>query len=115
MRTFRCCRKFWSSGMKLPTGWVMPATPITPRKFAWKNAATAIDFLQNLKKGLQPKFNAELEEFRQMKIKETGDPTAKIYVWDWRYYANELKKTKYNVDAEQLRVYFPYERVLEGL
>jgi thimet oligopeptidase len=26
-----------------------------------------------------------------------------------------LKKTKYNVDAEQLRVYFPYERVLEGL
>jgi len=80
-----------------------------------KNAATAIAFEQNLEKGLQPKFNAELEEFRQMKIKETGDPNAKIYVWDWRYFANELKKTKYNVDAEQLRVYFPYERVLEGL
>jgi thimet oligopeptidase len=80
-----------------------------------KNAATAIEFLQNLKKGLQPKFNAELEEFRRLKIKETGDPNAKIYVWDWRYFANELKKTKYNVDAEQLRVYFPYERVLEGL
>jgi thimet oligopeptidase len=80
-----------------------------------KNAATAIDFLQNLKKGLQPKFNAELEEFRQIKIKETGDPNAKINVWDWRYFANEVKKTRYNVDAEQLRVYFPYERVLEGL
>jgi len=80
-----------------------------------KNAATAITFEQNLEKGLQPKFDAELEEFRQMKIKETGDPNAKIHVWDWRYYANELKKTKYNVDAEQLRVYFPYEQVLEGL
>ncbi|MGD0206722.1 MAG: M3 family metallopeptidase [Verrucomicrobiota bacterium] len=80
-----------------------------------KNAATAIEFLQKLEKGLQPKFNAELEEFRQLKIKETGDPNAKIYAWDWRYYANELKKTRYNVDAEQLRVYFPYERVLEGL
>ena len=50
-----------------------------------------------------------------MKVKETGDANAKIYVWDWRYYANQLKKTKYNVDAEQLRVYFPYQRVLDGM
>lgn len=80
-----------------------------------KNAATAIEFLQNLKTGLQPKYDAELEELRQLKIKETGDANAKINSWDWRYFANELKKTKYNVDAEQLRVYFPYQRVLEGL
>ncbi|HEX9048552.1 MAG TPA: M3 family metallopeptidase, partial [Verrucomicrobiae bacterium] len=80
-----------------------------------KNAATAMAFLENLKTGLQPKFDAELEEFRQMKVKETGDAHAKIYVWDWRYFANQLKKTKYNVDAEQLRVYFPMDRVLDGL
>jgi Zn-dependent oligopeptidase len=80
-----------------------------------KNAATAITFLENLKTGLQPKFDAELEEFRQLKIKETSDANAKINVWDWRYFANELKKTKYNVDAEQLRVYFPYQRVLDGM
>ena len=80
-----------------------------------KNAATAIAFLENLKTGLQPKFDAELEEFRQLKIKETGDANTKIFVWDWRYFANELKKTKYNVDAEQLRVYFPMNRVLDGL
>jgi thimet oligopeptidase len=80
-----------------------------------KNAATAIEFEEKLKTGLQPKFDAEMEEFRQMKIKETGDPNAQIHVWDWRYYANELRKTKYNVDAEQLRVYFPYDRVVEGL
>ena len=80
-----------------------------------KNAATAITFEEKLKNGLQPKFDDELETFRQMKIKDTGDANAKVFVWDWRYYANELKKTKYNVDAEQLRVYFPYERVLEGM
>ncbi len=80
-----------------------------------KNAATAIEFLEKLKTGLQPKFDAELEEFRQLKIAETGDANAIINVWDWRYFANELKKTKYNVDAEQLRVYFPFEHVLEGL
>ena len=80
-----------------------------------KNSATAINFLENLKTGLQPKFDAELEEFRQLKIKETGDPNAQINSWDWRYFANELKKTKYNVDAEQLRVYFPYQHVLDGM
>ena len=80
-----------------------------------KNADTAITFLENLKQGLQPKFDAEMEEFRQMKMKDTGDPNAIINVWDWRYYANQLKKSKYNVDAEQLRVYFPYQRVLDGM
>src|SRR5581483_611661 len=73
-----------------------------------KNGTTAIDFLEKLKTGVQPKFGAELEEFRKLKVKETGDAAAEVHLWDWRYYANQLKKEKYSVDAEQLRVYFPY-------
>lgn len=80
-----------------------------------KNAAAATKFLEDLKAGLQPKFSAELEEFRQLKVKETGDPNATIHIWDWRYFSNELKKEKYSIDAEQLRVYFPYQKVLEGM
>jgi thimet oligopeptidase len=80
-----------------------------------KNAATAIDFLEKLKTGLQPKFDAELAAYREIKVRETGDPNAQIYIWDWRYFSNQLKKEKYTVDAEQLRVYFPYQRVLEGM
>jgi thimet oligopeptidase len=80
-----------------------------------KNGKTAIDFLQNLKQGLQPKYDAELKAFRDLKTTETGDTNAVINSWDWRYFANQLKKTKYNVDAEQLRVYFPYQRVLDGM
>jgi len=80
-----------------------------------KNAATAIAFEEKLETGLQPKFDAELEEFRKMKVKETGDANTKINIWDWRYYANQLKIQKYNVDAEQLRVYFPYQHVLDGM
>ena len=34
-----------------------------------KNGAAAIDFLEKLKTGLQPKFDAELAEFRQIKVK----------------------------------------------
>jgi thimet oligopeptidase len=80
-----------------------------------KSGTNAIHFLANLKTGLQPKFAAELEQFRQLKAKETGDPNAQIYIWDWRYYSNQLKKEKYSVDKEQLRVYFPYQRVMDGM
>jgi thimet oligopeptidase len=80
-----------------------------------KTAANAIEFLEKLNVGLQPKFDAEVAEFRQLKVKETGDSNAQIRIWDWRYFSNQLKKEKYTVDAEQLRVYFPYQRVLEGM
>ncbi|MGI8966599.1 MAG: M3 family metallopeptidase, partial [Limisphaerales bacterium] len=80
-----------------------------------KNAKTATDFLEKLKTGLQPKFDAEIAELKKLKAKETDDTDAKINLWDWRYYANQLKKEKYTVDAEKLRVYFSYDRVLKGM
>jgi Zn-dependent oligopeptidase len=80
-----------------------------------KNAATAIDFMQRLKTGLQPKLDGELRELAELKRRDTGDPRAQINLWDWRYYANQLKKEKYTVDAEALRVYFPYARTLRGM
>lgn len=80
-----------------------------------KNAATALAFEKKLRDGLQPKFAAELAEFRRLKAAETGDPRAEIHLWDWRYYADQLKKSKYNVDSEQLRNFFPMQAVLDGM
>lgn len=80
-----------------------------------KDGATAIEFEEKLKAGLQPKLDAELAEFRRLKAAETGDANAHIHLWDWRYYAEQLRKQKYTVDAEQLRVYFPMQRVLDGM
>ena len=36
-------------------------------------------------------------------------------IWDWRYYQNQLKKQKYTVDKEALRVFFPFQKVLDGM
>ncbi len=79
------------------------------------NGKTALNFLTELKEGLQPKFDAEMERYRQLKVQETGDSEARIRLWDWRYYSNQLKKKDYDVDAEQLRVFFPYPQTLEGM
>jgi thimet oligopeptidase len=80
-----------------------------------KNAATARAFLEQVKTGLQPKFEAELRALQALKARDTGDPNARIHIWDWRYYANVLKKEQHAFDSEALRVYFPYDRVLQGM
>jgi|SRR5208283_5446475 len=80
-----------------------------------KNGATATKFIEDLVRGIKPKFDAELAELRELKVADTGDPNAQIDFSDWRYYQNRVVKQKYTVDSEALRVFFPYERVLEGM
>ncbi len=80
-----------------------------------KSAAGAEKYINDLIAGTQPKFAAEVSELRKIKVAETNDPKAQINVWDWRYFANQLKKQNYNVDAEALRVYFPYQQVVDGM
>lgn len=80
-----------------------------------KNGAAASKFIDDLVAGIQPKFDAELAELRKLKVAETGDPNAKISIWDYRYYTNELKKQRYTIDTEALRAFFPYQQTLEGM
>ncbi|MDP4194190.1 MAG: M3 family metallopeptidase [Bacteroidota bacterium] len=54
----------------------------------------------------------ETEELQQMIHKEGN--TFKLEAWDWRYYAEKLRKEKYDLDDEQLRPYFKLENVREG-
>src|SRR2546430_612939 len=68
-----------------------------------KTGAGAKSYIDNLIKGIQPKFAAEVSEMQKMKAADTHDPNAKIGTWDWRYYSNQIKKQKYNVDTEALR------------
>ena len=79
------------------------------------DSTTARKFLMNLKRGLEPKWQAELSQFNTLKRRETGDPDATLKMWDAFYYMNLLKKEKYSVDTEQLRVFFPYEQTLHGM
>ncbi|MGV6827356.1 MAG: M3 family metallopeptidase [bacterium] len=80
-----------------------------------KTAATAYEFLDQLRVGLDEKYKEEIETLRQMKVAETGEQDTIINIWDRRYYENELKKTKYNIDTEQLKVFFEMDRTLQGM
>jgi thimet oligopeptidase len=80
-----------------------------------KTAANARRYIDNLVTGIQPKFAAELRVMQEMKAADTNDPNAKINVWDWRYYANQLTKQKFTVDKEGLRAFFPLRQTLDGM
>jgi len=80
-----------------------------------KKSKTAIGFLQNLSTGINKKFKEEIEVLRKLKVEETNDSKAQIQVWDIGYYENKLRKEKFNLDMEKLRVYFPLNNVLKGM
>ncbi len=80
-----------------------------------KSGAGAKKYIDDLISGIQPKFAAEVAELQKMKAAETKDPNAKIGVWDWRYYGNQLVKQKYAVDKEALRNFFPFQKVVDGM
>jgi oligopeptidase A len=80
-----------------------------------KNGTSAEKYINDLVTGIQPKFDSEVAELQKLKAADTNDPSAKIMVWDWRYYANQRDKQKYAVDKEALRVYFPFQKVLDGM
>jgi thimet oligopeptidase len=80
-----------------------------------KTGMNAEKYINDLVTGIQPKFDSEIAELQKLKAADTNDPNAKIMVWDWRYYSNQLSKQKYAVDKEALRAYFPFQKVLEGM
>jgi len=80
-----------------------------------KTGAAVLKFENDLVEGLEPKFAEETEALRLMKAAHLGQPDVQLDPWDTGYYTDRLKKEKYSVDTEALRVYFPYESVLNGM
>lgn len=54
----------------------------------------------------------ELKDMQSLVDKEGGK--FKIESWDWWYYAEKVRKAKYDLDEEQLRPYFELNNVRDG-
>jgi len=55
---------------------------------------------------------AEADDMQKMIDKEGRE--FKLQPWDWWYYAEKVKKAKYDLDEEMLRPYFQLENVRQG-
>ena len=80
-----------------------------------KDAATVMEFYENLRPLVREKARLDHEEFLAAKRRHTGDDDAVLYPWDFSFYKKRLLKDKYSVDSELVREYFPLDRVIDGL
>ena len=80
-----------------------------------KNAETVKKFYRDLRPLVRKKALKDHAELLAEKRRHTGNPGAEFYPWDTSFYLNRLKKSKYAVDTEEVREYFPLDRVIDGL
>jgi peptidyl-dipeptidase Dcp len=55
---------------------------------------------------------AERDALQQMVTAEGGN--FKLAPWDWRYYAEKLRKARYDLDESEIKPYLPLESVIEA-
>lgn len=63
-----------------------------------------------------PALNVAKKELTEMQaIADKEGANFKLASWDWWYYAEKLRKEKYNIDANELKPYFALENVRDGM
>ncbi len=80
-----------------------------------QNGARAIEFLSRLRARTQDRFQAENAELLEFRRRLEGPSAPAPEPWDIAYYAEKLRAALYDFDQEELRPYFPLNRVIEGM
>ncbi|PQA60953.1 M3 family metallopeptidase [Siphonobacter curvatus] len=78
-----------------------------------KTPAKVNELLNQLWTATVPVTKKEAADLQALMDKEGKNE--KLAGWDWRYYAEKLRKEKYNLDEEELRPYFSLENVKQGI
>jgi oligopeptidase A len=71
------------------------------------------DFLEDLAAKSKPQAQNELQEI--VEFASTNYHKVNLNPWDYTYYGEKLKQEKYAISDEELRPYFPEDRVVKGL
>lgn len=77
-----------------------------------KNPANVMSLLTQVWDAAIPVANKEVTQMQQIIDNEGGK--FKLQSWDWWYYAEKLRKQKYDLDDSELRPYFKLENVRDG-
>ncbi|HPN47203.1 MAG TPA: M3 family metallopeptidase, partial [Bacteroidales bacterium] len=78
-----------------------------------KNPKNVYDFLDGIWPRALRQAKKEVTELQKLIDREGGK--FKLQAWDWWYYAEKLRKEKYQLDEEELKPYFELQNVRQGL
>ncbi len=71
------------------------------------------DFLADLKQKSMPAAKKEFEQLSQFAAEKDG--IQQLEKWDAAYYSEKLKQVSFDLDEEQLKPYFPLDKVIHGV
>jgi peptidyl-dipeptidase Dcp len=77
-----------------------------------KTPAAARDLLQEVWTRARKKALADRDALQALVAEEGGN--FKLAPWDWRYYAEKLRKARYDLDESAIKPYFQLERMIEA-
>lgn len=77
-----------------------------------KDPKEVMDFLEDLARKSKPQGKREMAELEAY-AKEQG--CDKLEPWDVTYYSEKLKQAQFSISEEELRPYFPVDKVVAGL
>ena len=99
-------------------GYDTPAAYTLSNKMA-ANPQTVDSFLDGIMKAAVAKAKVELADMQEVMdrdIKAGKLPAgSKIEPWDWWYYAEKVRKEKYDLDENEVKQYFKAENVINGI
>ena len=77
-----------------------------------KTPAAARDLLQQVWARARKKALADRDALQVLIAEDGGN--FKLEPWDWRYYAEKLRKARYDLDESEIKPYFQLERMIEA-
>jgi peptidyl-dipeptidase Dcp len=77
-----------------------------------KNPAAALKFMDSLVPGTTAKAHEEARDIQALIDSQKGG--FKLEPWDWDFYADQVRKAKYDLDESQTKPYFELNNVLEN-
>jgi len=77
-----------------------------------KTPETALKFLDALVPAVTAKAASEAQDIQTVIDKQSGG--FKVQPWDWDFYAEQVRKAKYDLNEEQVKPYFELNNVLEN-
>src|SRR5690606_2123777 len=80
-----------------------------------KTGARAKAFIAELREATRAHFELENQDLLAFRRELEGEGAAPLAPWDVSYYAEKLRKARYDFDEELLRPYFSVDGVLSGL
>lgn len=79
-----------------------------------KYGEKALAFENDLLKKVARAGKHDIDELQDLKREMMGDKKSVLQFYDIAYYGHELQKRRFKLDSEDVRGYFPLERVLSG-